>query len=135
MSRCAGSTEDNWQLPIVLHWQWRLTFAADGTTVSFVLRRWTTIFLFGVMLTLGSGAVQFAHNRDAHLGEAHHDEGTCLVHALMHGPMLDTGVTPALVCLGVFVAFLTMLSSQPATQKVFTRLDCRGPPAALLISA
>jgi hypothetical protein len=54
---------------------------------------------------------------------------------MMQGPMLDTGVTPVLVCLGLFVAFLTMLSSQPATQRVITRLDCRGPPAALLTSA
>ena len=44
------------------------------------------------------------------------------------------GVTPLLICLGLFVAFLTMLASQPAIQRFFTRLDCRGPPARLLIS-
>jgi len=98
------------------------------------MRRWTTIFLIGAILTLGSGAMQFAHNHDAHAGDAQHNEANCLLHALMKGPMLDTGIVPALVCLGLFVAFLTMLASQPAMQRVLTRLDCRGPPTALLVS-
>ena len=80
------------------------------------VRRWTTILVIGMMLTLGSGVVQFAHNRDAHAGHANHDEATCLIHAMMHGPVLDTGAVPTLICVGLFVAFLTMLASQPATQ-------------------
>jgi hypothetical protein len=95
------------------------------------MRRWTTILLIGAILTFGSGAMQFAHNHDANAGEAHHNEANCLLHALMKGPMLDTGSTATLVCLGLFVAFLTMLTSQPAAQRFLTRLDCRGPPALL----
>ena len=56
------------------------------------MRRWTTILLIGAILTLGSGAMQFAHNRDAHGAgdDQHHNEANCLLHALMKGPMLDT---------------------------------------------
>lgn len=77
------------------------------------------------------------HNEDAadHAGERHHDERDCRVHALLGGPMVVESVTPSLVCLGLFVAFLTMLASQPAAQRVLGRLDCRGPPARLLMSA
>ena len=74
------------------------------------------------------------HN-DTHDADAHHDEANCLLHALMRAPVLMDGTTPVLICLGLFVAFLTMLASQPAAQKFFTRLDCRGPPARLLVPA
>jgi hypothetical protein len=110
-----------------------LTFAGCGTTVLAVLRRVTAILLIGLLLALGSGVVQHLHE-DAHVGDTHHDENTCVLHALLRGPMMTGGWTPLLVCLGLLVAFLTMLTPQPAPQKFFTRLDCRGPPAALLIS-
>ena len=98
------------------------------------MRRATGILLMAVLLALGSGAVQHVHN-DAHTGDGQHDESNCLLHALMRGPMLSEGVTPALVCLGVFVAFLTMLVIEPASQQVILRLDCRGPPVPLPVSA
>ena len=98
------------------------------------MRRFATILLIALFAALGSGAMLHVHNDDAAAHAAHHDEENCLVHALLGGPMLAEGVTPLLVCLGLFVAFLTMLASQPALRKVLTRLDCRGPPARLLIS-
>jgi hypothetical protein len=103
------------------------------------MRRAATILLIVLFAALGSGAMLHVHNEDAgHHDDAqhqHHDERNCLVHALLGGPMLLDGVTPLLVCLGLFVAFLTLLASQPAPQKVLARLDCRGPPARLLIAA
>ena len=98
------------------------------------MRRAATILLITLFAALGSGAMLHVHNDDAAAHGEQHDEQNCLVHALLGGPMLADGVTSLLVCLGLFVAFLTMLASQPALAKVLTRLDCRGPPARLLIS-
>ena len=119
------------------------------------MKRPIAFVLAAVLLVLGTGAVQYAHNH-AHLEHAaahappaalpaesqkHHDhdhdtdEANCLLHALMRGPMLSGGWVPLLVCLGLFVAFLTLLASQPTTQRFLARLDCRGPPARLLIPA
>ena len=96
------------------------------------MRRAATVTLIMLFAALGSGAMLHVHNDDAAAHAAQHDEEKCLVHALLGGPMLAEGVTPLLVRLGLFVAFLTMLASQPALAKVLTRLDCRGPPARLL---
>ena len=118
----------------------------------FIVRRAVAIFLAVVVLVLGTGAVQYAHNH-AHLDDGHanaaapaerphhphdedgSDETNCFLHALMRAPALSNGHVPLLVCLGLFVAFLTALASQPAAQRFLTRLDCRGPPSGLLISA
>ena len=98
------------------------------------VRRVTGILLIGVLLALGSGALRHVHHH-AHTDDVeHHDEAHCLLHALTRAAVMLDGHVPVLVCAGLFVAFLTMLASQPATLKVFTRLDCRGPPARLLIS-
>jgi hypothetical protein len=103
------------------------------------MRRLATILLIVLFAALGTGAMLHVHNDDAvgaHAGDdQQHDERDCLLHALLGGPMLADGVTPLPVCLGLFVAFLTMLASQPAVHQVLTRLDCRGPPARLLIPA
>ncbi len=97
------------------------------------MRRAATITLIVLFALLGSGAMLHVHNDDVAAQGDHHDEQHCLVHALLGGPMLAEGVTPLLICLGLFVAFLTILAWQPAIHHVLTRLDCRGPPARLLI--
>jgi hypothetical protein len=97
------------------------------------MRRAAAILLIVLFALLGSGAMLHVHNDDAAAHPDQHDEAHCLVHALLGAPVLADGVTPLLVCLGLFVAFLTMLASQPALHPVLTRLDCRGPPARLLI--
>jgi hypothetical protein len=99
------------------------------------VRRATGILLIAALLALGSGALLHLHNDAAHAGEGPHDESHCLVHAMMRGPMLSDGATSTLVCLGLFVAFLTMLVIEPASRQAILRLDCRGPPARLPVSA
>ena len=42
---------------------------------------------------------------------------------------LAAGWVPVLVCLGLFAAFLTVLSPRLTPQRVPPRTDCRGPPA------
>jgi hypothetical protein len=104
------------------------------------VRRLTVGILIMLFLALGSGAMEYAHNVDharedarAHvpLGQQH-DESNCVLHAQLRSPILASVAVPLLVCLGLFVAFLTLLVEQPVPHRPLTRLDCRGPPPSLL---
>ena len=57
-----------------------------------------------------------------------HDESNCLVHALLHLPMITAAWVPLLVLVGLFIAFLTMLRPAPVMARLPVRIDCRGPP-------
>src|SRR5438552_6021856 len=101
------------------------------------VRRLTGAILVVLFLALGSGVMEFAHQReharedarDAKPPHHQHDESNCSVCAMVRAPIVSTGWTPLLVCLGLFVAFLTLLIEQPTLHHPLTRLDCRGPPA------
>ena len=110
------------------------------------MQRVVAILLLAGFLALGTGAMEFLHNRD-HLAQdteatalaaksdlpAHpapaHDDSNCAVHRQLHVPMMTAGYVPLLVCLGLFVAFLSQLTPTLVSQRVAFRLDCRGPPA------
>lgn len=112
------------------------------------MRRAAVAVLVLAFLTLGSGALEYVHNL-SHLHQhaeaaGHHDDApaddqhdatNCFLHAMLRAPLLSGGWTPILICLGLFVAFLTMLSARPAAQRVRARIDCRGPPALLPVPA
>jgi hypothetical protein len=61
---------------------------------------------------------------DSHTGDA---DG-CELCAHLHVGRISSGWVPVMICLGVFVAFLTQLSPRLAPQRVAARIDCRGPP-------
>ena len=119
------------------------------------VRRFPAIVLLLAIAAVASGAARYvhemshAHAAPSHAGHAHghhrhdhhhggggeepaapvpHDESTCLIHALLKLPMLGAGFTPLLVCLGLFVAFLTLLPVQVRSRRPILQLDCRGPP-------
>jgi hypothetical protein len=71
-----------------------------------------------------------AHDADGnhHPGVPGHDESNCDIHAQLQAPLLAARWVPLLVCLGLFVAFLTLLSPRLTPQRVPLRTDCRGPP-------
>ena len=107
-----------------------------------LVRRLFAAILIALFLALATGAMEYLHNRehareDARLGtpDQHHDENNCAVHAQLHAPALSSGWVPLLVCIGLFVAFLSELTDQPTAHRPITRLVCRGPPALLPISA
>jgi len=52
----------------------------------------------------------------------------CALCAQLHLPTLSAGWVPLLVCLGLFVAFVTLLTPPLISQRVLVRLGCRGPP-------
>ena len=100
------------------------------------VRHVASILLLLAFLCLGSGTAEFLHNRE-HAREdaqsdhpaAPHDESNCVIHAQLHTPLLSIAWTPLLVFLGLFVAFLSLLTPALIPQRTFIRLDCRGPPA------
>ncbi|MEO6435327.1 MAG: hypothetical protein ABIP55_06145 [Tepidisphaeraceae bacterium] len=111
------------------------------------MRRIATILLIGTFVALGAGVLEHAHYLQhvhddalaaADSSDSSHQEGKdgshgdpadCLLHGLLHAPLLSAGWAPLLVCLGTFVAFLTLLAERPAAVRLLARLDCRGPPA------
>jgi hypothetical protein len=60
----------------------------------------------------------------------HHDENNCEVHAQLHMPFVSIGWVPILVCLGLLVAFLTLLDTPLIHRPAPVRIDCRGPPVS-----
>lgn len=111
------------------------------------VRRISSIILILCFAARGSGVLEHWHNEDHAREDAtmaaeaqaaglpaparpHHDETNCFLHALLHLPLMLAGWVPLLVCLGLFVAFLTLLSHPLVSLRIPTRLDCRGPPLA-----
>jgi hypothetical protein len=116
-----------------------------------IVRRITAILMVLCYVALGSGAMERLHNaqhaaEDAkiaaafdsgkvvppHAGDHHpspiHDESNCPVHAQLHLAGLAVAWVPLLICLGLFVAFLTLLPPCPPARQVVFAIACRGPP-------
>ena len=72
-----------------------------------------------------------SHN--PHPGHEHSplgDPADCFVHAKLNLPMLQGGYVPLLVCLGLYVAFLTSLPVPAVrSRRPSLRLNSRAPPA------
>ncbi len=111
-----------------------------GRTISRVVHRFTSIFLLIGFVGLGSGLLESLHLRTHLLEHAQakaarpdqqqpeHSDDDCGLCAQLHLPTLSAGWVPLLVCLGLFVAFLSLLSQPLAPQRVLVRIGCRGPP-------
>ena len=104
------------------------------------------------MLALGSGALRFLHElshsaaEHVHTGSTDHDAdpdphpshppvhdpADCFTHAQLNLPMMQSGYVPLLVCLGLFVAFLTSMPAPVMSRRPVLLLDCRGPPVSSL---
>jgi hypothetical protein len=105
------------------------------------VRRLPAILLLIAFAALGSGLLEGLHLR-THLAQqsaaaetgttgAGHDQGDgdgCELCVNLHVGRISAGFVPVMICLGVFVAFLTQLAPRLAPQRVAARIDCRGPP-------
>jgi hypothetical protein len=111
------------------------------------VQRIGAIVLVLCFVALGSGLMQHLHNlehaREDAAAEAdaraagapapeHHDhnDSNCSVHAQLHMPLAAAGWTPVLICIGSFVAFLSLLEPPLASQRWAAPIHCRGPPVA-----
>jgi hypothetical protein len=108
------------------------------------VQRHASILLLGVFLGLGSGALEYMHNlqhafedarMDAMARKMHlpvvphqHDESNCPIHAQLHLQFVSLDVMPLLICLGLFLAFLSLIESPLIGRLLPARIDCRGPP-------
>jgi hypothetical protein len=109
-------------------------------TIRIIVRRLPTILLLAGFLALGTGLLESLHLRThllehakaklfaAEQNQPEQPEKDCELCFQLHLPTVTSGWVPLLVCLGLLVAFLTLLSSPLAPQRVALRVDCRGPP-------
>jgi hypothetical protein len=117
-----------------------------------VPRRLASILLLLWFAALGAGLLEYVHNLQHEADDARaaallaratspagqhapaaptHDDTNCPIHLQLHMPLLAAGWVPLLVCLGLFVAFLTLLAPRLISHRCPARIDCRGPPARL----
>lgn len=110
-----------------------------------IVQRLGAILLVTCYAALGSGAVERWHNAQ-HAREdartvwlAHqagmplpviplHDDSNCSFHAQLHVSGLAVAWISPLICLGLFIAFLTLPGHRFALQRVKVAISCRGPP-------
>lgn len=102
------------------------------------MHRLAAIILIAGYFALGSGTLEQIHLRQHLLEHAnaktsatdHSDrsENDCEFCVQLHAPALSSGWVPLLVCLGLLVAFLTLLAPAIQPQRITARIDCRGPP-------
>jgi hypothetical protein len=111
------------------------------------VKRIAAILLLFVFLGLGTGVLQYLHQlqhaaedarynalaKAAGLPPVHqnHDESNCEFCAQLHIPLMLAGWTPILICLGLLVAFLTLIDLPLVALAVPARIDCRGPPVCM----
>lgn len=123
----------------------KLTFPARFLTICARMQRFAAILLLLCYAALGSGAAEYWHNaehaaEDAAIVSAAkdsgapvdhlpiHDESNCPIHAQLHICCLAVAWTPLLICLGLFVAFLTLLTQRLPLRHAALAIACRGPP-------
>jgi hypothetical protein len=102
------------------------------------VHRLAAVILIAGFFALGSGALEQLHLRQHLLehanakatgtSDSNRSENDCEFCVQLHAPALSSGWVPLLVCLGLLVAFLTLLAPAMAPQRVALRTDCRGPP-------
>jgi hypothetical protein len=115
-----------------------LTYAPDLDQNWPIVHRLAAIILIAGFVALASGALEQVHLRQHLLehanakamGSGHSDrsENDCEFCVQLHAPALSGGWVPLLVCLGLLVAFLTLLAPAMTPQRIALRIDCRGPP-------
>jgi hypothetical protein len=110
------------------------------------VRRIAACILLLSFLALGSGALEYLHNRSHAMEDAHaaklaedagepipvapvHNDSNCFIHAQLHLPTISEGCVPLLVAAGLVIAFLTEIARPRVSQQPFFSIDCRGPPA------
>jgi hypothetical protein len=110
------------------------------------VRRLTAISLLLCFIALGTGSISYVHDLqhahdDAAIAERaktdgqpappapRHDASNCAIHAVLQSPLMNVAWVPLLVCVGLWVLFLSELPVLVIAHRFALQLDCRGPPA------
>jgi hypothetical protein len=108
------------------------------------VRRITGLILLAVLTLAQSGWLNYLHLEE-HLSAPHaaalhlsisaptpgddHDENNCSVCMNLHMAVSATKYIPLLICLGILVAFLSLLTPRPRALREAVWIEGRGPPA------
>ena len=106
------------------------------------MRRLPALVLLLAVAALGSGALRYVHEMEHAARGAHHQHeepanpshgdtdgnANCFLHAKLNLPMLGGGYVAVLICVGMFVAFLTSPAVPVLCRRPVLLLDSRGPP-------
>ena len=107
--------------------------------------RFVAAILIACYVALGSGAMERWHNAQHAADDAaqlsvtsragipfapisDHNDTNCAIHGLIHFSTSVVAWVPLLICLGLFIAFLTMLPRPIPVARYFHFVSCRGPP-------
>ena len=106
------------------------------------MHRIAAISLVLCFAAIGSGTMEHWHNaqhaaEDAKASAASHsdsdrpfhDDFNCAFHTQLHLPAMPAAWVPLLICLGLFVAFISLLLPPLVPQRSAAPISCRGPPA------
>lgn len=122
------------------HIIWPVDFRRFGEH-SRIVQRAVAIVLLAVFTATGSGLLKYLHLQEHIAAQARvspasslslpqedHDENNCPICMTLHMPMQATGYVPLLICLGLLLAFLSVLSPLPPTRPIPVWIESRGPP-------
>jgi hypothetical protein len=107
-----------------------------------VVQRIIAIALLAVFSATGSGWLNYLHLQE-HIAPHHlsyaapnistptgegHDESNCPTCLTLHMPFAASGYVPLLICLGLLIAFLSLLAPRPVARHIPVWIQSRGPP-------
>jgi hypothetical protein len=98
--------------------------------------------LLAVFATTGSGLLKYLHLREdaaaispllpgpgISLPHQDHDENNCPICVTLHMQIAVAGYVPLLICLGLLLAFLSLITPPLFARPVPVWIESRGPPA------
>ena len=106
------------------------------------MQRIIAIALLAVFAATGSGWLNYLHLQE-HISPrtcafstlslstptgGDHDENNCPTCLTLHVCFAASGYVPLLICLGLLVAFLSLLAPRPITRQALVWIESRGPP-------
>jgi hypothetical protein len=105
------------------------------------VQRVVGMILLVVFAATGSGLLKYLHlredaaaatqplaNSSIALPHEDHDENNCPVCMTLHMQIAVAGYVPLLICLGLLLAFLSLITPPPFTRPVPVWIESRGPP-------
>ena len=109
---------------------------------SSIVQRAVGIILLIVFAAAGSGLLKYLHLRQdaaaaiqllphsgVSLPHEDHDEKNCPICMTLHAQIVAAGYVPLLICLGLLLAYLSLIAPLPVTRPIPVWIESRGPPA------
>lgn len=141
LSFIAASTCSNSSYTHALHRSPHHLISASWVHILKAVQRAVGMILLVVFAATGSGLLKYLHLREdtaaatqplarssVSLPHEDHDENNCPICMTLHMQIAVTGYVPLLICLGLLLAFLSLITPPPFTRRVPVWIESRGPP-------